>query len=103
MSTSWRKRTLRICGGDFRSGPRDACLNELHNYPLPSGYADAIEAAERRVRHRWGCARCTDCGLYGWTPADPAGDPCDGRVPAAIAGAKLEGSAVEQFGSSAGS
>ena len=71
-----------ICGGDLTSGPRDDCPNVLHDFPLPAGYVDASEAAEKRLRHRWHNARCPDCGLYGWRPGDPTGDLRDQRVPA---------------------
>jgi hypothetical protein len=81
-SSHWRHRTIRICGGDLTSGPRDDCPGSLHDFPLPSGYGDASEAAERRLRHRWRNVRCPACGLYGWQPGDPTGDPCDQRVPA---------------------
>lgn len=77
-----KRSGLRICGGDLRSGPRDACPSVLHDFPLPDGYVDAAEAAERRIRRRWASAECRDCGLYGWQPGDPAGDPCDEQVPA---------------------
>jgi len=62
-----RYRTF-ICGGDERPGPRDACPNALHDYPLPAGYVDASVVAERRLRQRWRSARCPDCHLYGWVP-----------------------------------
>lgn len=75
---------LRICGGDLRSGPRDACPNVLHDFPLPEGYVDEGEAAGLRIRNRWTCSECPDCGLYGWRPGDPTGDPCDERVPASV-------------------
>ena len=71
-----------ICGGDFRSGPRDDCPDPLHDYPLPSGYVDADEAAHRRLYKGWSQSRCPRCGLYGWQPGRPTGDPCDERVPA---------------------
>ena len=73
-----------ICGGDLTSGPRDDCPNVLHDFPLPAGYVDASEAAEKRLRHRWHNARCPDCGLYGWRPGDPTGDLRDERVPAPV-------------------
>ena len=73
-----------ICGGDLTSGPRDDCPNVLHDFPLPAGYVDASEAAEKRLRHRWRNARCPDCGLYGWRPGDPTGDLRDERVPAPV-------------------
>jgi hypothetical protein len=72
----------RICGGDLRSGPRDECPDRLHDFPLPSGYVDASEAAERRMQRGWGNKRCARCGLYGWEPGRPTGDPCDEPVPA---------------------
>lgn len=77
-----KRSGLLICGGDLRSGPRDPCPNPLHDYPLPEGYGDAAEAAERRIYRRWASKKCPQCGLYGWQPGDPTGDPCDERVPA---------------------
>lgn len=71
-----------ICGGDFRPGPRDACPDPLHDYPLPSGYVDASEAAARRLRKGWSQSRCRSCGLYGWRPGRSTGDLCDQPVPA---------------------
>ena len=76
-----RLPAIYICGGDLRSGPRDDCPDRLHDYPLPSGYVDASEAAHRRLYKRWSQARCGRCGLYGWIPGDLTGDPCDERVP----------------------
>jgi len=70
-----------LCGGDLRSGPRVPCLNILHDFPLPSGYVDAGEAAARRVQRGWLNKRCPQCHLYGWEPGRPTGDPCDERVP----------------------
>ena len=81
-SSHWRHRTSYICGGDLTSGPRDDCPHKLHDYPLPAGYVDASEAAERRLRNRWASKRCPSCGLYGWQPGNPTGDPCDQSVPA---------------------
>ena len=78
---------VHLCLSDMTSGPRDACPNELHDYPLPSGYGAAGEAAERRILKGWGTARCPGCGLYGWQPGRPTGDPCDERVPASAEGA----------------
>lgn len=73
---------VHLCLSDMTSGPRDACPDDLHDYPLPAGYGDASEAAERRLRHRWTQKRCTTCGLYGWLPGNLTGDSCDDRVPA---------------------
>lgn len=42
-----------ICGGDETPGPRDACPNALHDYPLPTGYTDASEVAYHRLYKRW--------------------------------------------------
>lgn len=69
-------------------GPRDACPNDLHDWPLPAGYVDASEVAQRRLNSGWSNRRCPDCGLYGWGPGrlrdtdvrvaavpDPTGDP----------------------------
>jgi hypothetical protein len=82
-SSGWRPGAIYLCGGDLTSGPRDACPDPLHDFPLPAGYTDASEAADSRLRHRWTQRRCPACGLYGWRPGDPTGDPCDERVPAA--------------------
>lgn len=71
-----------ICGGNYRPGPRDECPHSLHDYPLPSGYIDAGDAAARRFRKGWTQKRCTDCQLYGWLPGRPTGDACDQRVQA---------------------
>ena len=57
---------IYICGGDFRPGPRDACPDDLHDWPLPAGYVDAAEVAQRRLNDGWSNWRCPDCGLYGW-------------------------------------
>jgi hypothetical protein len=73
-----------ICGGDFRPGPRSDCPNVLHDYPLPRGYVDSFEVAERRLRKRWYSKRCPDCKLYGWIPGQPLGDESDARVPAPV-------------------
>jgi transcriptional regulator with XRE-family HTH domain len=70
-----------VCGGDFRSGKRDDCPDELHDYPLPNGYADAHEMAASRLAKGWQSVRCKACGLYGWIPGHPTGNPCDQRVP----------------------
>lgn len=74
--------TAIICGGDLRSGRRDECPDPLHDYPLPGGYGDAHDAAQRRLRKGWASRRCPRCGLYGWRRGQPTGDPCDERVPA---------------------
>lgn len=58
--------SLYICGGDFRPGPRDNCPRALHNWPLPAGYVDAAEVAERRIRNGWKNRLCSACGLFGW-------------------------------------
>jgi hypothetical protein len=76
-------RGFRICFSDLRSGPRDACPNMLHDYPLPAGYGDAAEAASRRIQRGWLNKRCPQCKLYGWQPGRMTGDPCDERVPVA--------------------
>lgn len=73
---------IHLCLSDMSSGPRDECPDPLHDYPLPDGYVDAAEAAERRLRHRWRNIKCPRCGLYGWQPGNPTGDACDERVPA---------------------
>jgi len=84
MAGRRRAATLfRLCGGDLTSGKRGDCPDGLHDFPLPDGYVDASEAAERRMRHGWGTAQCPDCGLWGWLPGRPTGDPCDERVPVA--------------------
>jgi hypothetical protein len=57
-----------ICGGDTHPGPRDACPDALHDYPLPTGYIEASDEASRRLSRRWSNRRCGRCGLYGWAP-----------------------------------
>lgn len=71
-----------LCLSDMSSGPRDECPDPLHDYPLPAGYVDASEAADRRLRKGWANVRCPRCGLCGWRPGKPTGDACDQRVPA---------------------
>lgn len=73
---------VHLCISNMTSGPRDTCPNELHDYPLPAGYGDASEAAERRIRRGWSNRRCPQCQLYGWQPGRATGDPCDEPVPA---------------------
>lgn len=64
-----RQRPTFICGGDYgRLDPRSECPNVLHDWPLPAGYVDASEVAAARLRNRWGNKKCSECGLYGWTP-----------------------------------
>ena len=67
-----------LCGGDMSPGPRDDCPDPVHDFPLPSGYSDAHEVAERRLRKRWRNVRCRTCQLYGWEP--PAFDTTP-RIP----------------------
>jgi hypothetical protein len=57
-----------LCGGNYRPGPRGACPNVVHDWPLPAGYVDAATVAEGRLRRRWTNAQCDQCGLYGWIP-----------------------------------
>jgi hypothetical protein len=57
-----------VCGGDLRPAPRDACPNDLHDWPLPAGYVDAAIMAGSRLSRRWANTCCPDCGLYGWRP-----------------------------------
>lgn len=66
-----RAKPIFICGGDYdRLKTRGDCPNVLHDWPLPAGYVEASEQANRRLQHRqgWKNARCPECGLYGWKP-----------------------------------
>lgn len=63
-----RRNVIYICGGDFRPGPRDACPDAVHDWPLPRGYVDAWEVAESRLRRGWQNLACSRCGLYDWIP-----------------------------------
>jgi hypothetical protein len=72
---------IALCGGDYQPGPRDACPDPLHDYPLPSGYNDAAEAAGRRFRKGWSQTKCPTCHVYGWRPGQPTGDACDAPTP----------------------
>lgn len=85
---------VHLCFSDMLSGPRSKCPGELHDYPLPAGYPDASEAAERRLANGWESERCPACGLCGWRPGTPIGEPCDERVPAqALSDHEEDGSA----------
>ena len=55
-----------VCGGDFRPSRRSDCPDSLHDWPLPAGYMDAAETADRRIRNGWKNQRCPQCGLFGW-------------------------------------
>ena len=77
---------VHLCLSDLRPGPRDNCPNEVHDYPLPAGFINAAEAADNRLRNGWDNVPCPDCGLYGWRPGAPTGDPCDERAPAPTIG-----------------
>lgn len=59
-----------LCGPDDRPGPRDACPNDIHDWPLPATYMAAAEVAEGRLERGWTNARCPDCGLHGWVPGE---------------------------------
>ena len=72
--------SLIICGNG-RPGPRATCPDPLHDWPLPSGYVDAADAAARRLRTGWKNQRCPKCGLYGWREGAKR-DENDRRVPA---------------------
>ena len=61
-----RANAVSICGGDYRPAPRSECPDSLHDWPLPAGYGDADEVAQRRLRNGWRQVRCPRCGLYGW-------------------------------------
>lgn len=80
-----RRKTVpavRICGGDLRPGPRGTeCPNPVHDWPLPPGYVDASDVADRRLRHGWSNSRCPSCGEYGWQQGRPCGDESDRRRP----------------------
>lgn len=70
-----------ICVSDPTPGPRSACPNTLHDWPLPSGYVAAREVARSRLARGWASRKCPDCGLYGWVQGRPT--PLgDTRVPA---------------------
>lgn len=73
---------IYLCGGDLRPGKRGDCPDDLHDFPLPSGYTDAAEEAASRLARGWVQRRCPQCRLYGWIPGRSAGKPCDERVPA---------------------
>lgn len=45
-----------------------ACMNSLHDYPLPNGYVAASDEADDRLATKWQNLKCPDCGLYGWKP-----------------------------------
>jgi len=64
----YKRKPMFICGGDFILQPRSDCPNYVHNWPLASGYVDASDMAERRIRTGWTNPRCPDCHLHGWTP-----------------------------------
>lgn len=70
-----------ICGGDYRPSPRSQCPHSLHDWPLPAGYGDADEVAQRRIRNGWRNTRCPKCGVYGWREGRQRGDG-DTFVPA---------------------
>lgn len=63
------KYRVYVCGGNETPGPREACPNVLHNYPLPEGYNDAAEVAGRRLNRGWKQKRCPQCNIYGWIPS----------------------------------
>jgi hypothetical protein len=79
MTTRTKKtrngRPVFICVPDYTPGPRAACLNALHDYPLPSGYIASAEVAAARLAKRWRNPRCPDCGMYGWRRGLPLGQP----------------------------
>jgi hypothetical protein len=66
---------LYLCGPDYTPGPRAACPNALHDYPLPNGYIASAEVSAVRLAKRWGNPRCPDCGMYGWQRGLPLGQP----------------------------
>jgi hypothetical protein len=60
-----------LCGGYYeRRQPRGDCPSTLHDWPLPSGYVEASEVADARLRARWANKKCPECGLYGWAPGN---------------------------------
>jgi hypothetical protein len=71
-----------VCGSS-EPEPRGECPNDLHDWPLPSGYVAADETAQRRLRNGWKNTRCPDCGLYGWREGRKRADG-DVRVPAEV-------------------
>lgn len=76
-----RGPSVFLCGGDYRPGPRDACPNRVHDYPLPAGYVDAATVADSRIARGWHNVRCPDCDLYGWRPGRRINPEQDHRVP----------------------
>ena len=75
-------RSVVLCFEDFTPGPRDECPDRLHDHPLPFGYGEADEVAQRRLRQGWRNRWCRQCGLYGWVlPADMADDENDDPCP----------------------
>lgn len=46
------------------------CPNVVHDWPLPTRYIAARQAAEARLLHQWDNRDCPDCGRYGWIPSD---------------------------------
>jgi hypothetical protein len=76
-----RGSAVYLCGGDLRPGPRASeCPNELHDWPLPTGYADASDVAMSRLRRRWANPRCTECGRFGWRPSGDVNPETDVRT-----------------------
>lgn len=69
-----------LCGGDFRPSKRAECPNQLHDWPLPSGYVGAAEVAERRIRNGWKNIRCEICDRFGWREGRKLAEG-DTRVP----------------------
>lgn len=72
MITSKNPPVVFACTDSDEPGPRlTNCPSELHDWPLPSGYNDAIRVANRRLRTGWKNRQC-ECGLYGWVPGPDA-------------------------------
>lgn len=73
--------TVFLCGGDYTPAPRSECSHSLHDWPLPAGYIDRAETADRRMRTGWASLRCPRCQRYGWIPSGKITD-VDVRIPA---------------------
>ena len=64
------REVVYVCGGQTGTGGarETSCSSTLHDWPLPSGYVDAVEEAHWRLRNGWANSRCFECATYGWRP-----------------------------------